>query len=114
MHHQEAEEDDLHTSQVRFFLDVVAPPLPVSSLDTVDLAQILMKSVPKFFHGVYRFAMRQALDAVRKGHEERNEMKLIRGRKLFFLVPRLLFRPRRGGSVPKEAVGGQSGLVPER
>ena len=57
---------------------------------------ILMQSLPKFLHGVCRFAMRQALDAVKKGHEER-----FRGWKLFFLVPRLLlFRPKRSGLVP--------------
>ena len=66
-----------------------------------------MKSVPKFLHHVYRFAMRQELDAVKKGHEERNEMMQIRGWKLFFLVPRLLlFRPKTGRIGPREAVGG--------
>ena len=65
-----------------------------------------MKSVPKFLHGVYRFAMRQALDAVKKGHEDRNEMMQIRGWKLFFFILRLLlFHPRRGGSVPKKQLG---------
>ena len=106
---QEAEEDDLHTSPSAIFPGRGAVVTGFESLDTVDLAEIwkvraiLMKSVPKFLHGAYRFAMRQALDAVKKGHEERNEMMQIKGWKLFFLVPRLLlFRPRRGGSVPKK------------
>ena len=107
---QEAEEDDLHTTPSAIFPGRGAITTGFESLDTVDLAEIwkvraiLMKSVPKFLHGVYRFAMRQALDAVKKGHEDRNEMMQIRGWKLFFLVPRLLlFRPRRGGgSVPKK------------
>ena len=47
-----------------------------------------MKSVPKFLLGVYK------LDAMQ-----------TRGWKLFFLVPRMfLFRPSRGGQVPKKAL----------
>ena len=60
-----------------------------------------MRTVPRFLHGVYRFAMCQALDVVKKGHEDRNELMQIRGWKHFFLVPRLLhFRLGRSGLVP--------------
>ena len=92
---------DPHTSPSAIFPGRGATTGGFESLDTVDLADtwiraILMQSVPKFLHGVHRFAMRQA---VKKGHEERNELMQIRGWKLFFFVPRLLFfRPKRGES----------------
>ena len=69
---QDAEEDKLHTPSSTIFPGRGAITAGFESLDTVDLADIwkvraiLMQSVPKFLHGVYRFAMRQALDAVKK------------------------------------------------
>ena len=118
---QEAEEDDLHTSPSAIFPGRGAITAGFESLDTVDLAEIwkvraiLMKSVPKFLHGVYRFAKRQALDAVKKGHEERNEMMQIRGWKLFFSRSEIVALPSKTGRIgPQEAVGGQSGPFSER
>ena len=106
---QEAEEDDLHTSPSA--IRTWRHHCRFESLDTVHLAEIwkvraiLMKSVPKFLHGVYRFAMRQASDAVKKGHEERNEMMQIKGWKLPSQTERIS---------PQEAAGGQSGPFSER
>ena len=78
------------------------------SLDEVDLVSIfnrranVMRSIPHVLKGPYvsavRIAIREALEARVGG----NEVKLTRAWKLFLLLPRmLLFRPPRGGKIPK-------------
>ena len=78
------------------------------SLDEVDLVSIfnrranVMRSIPHVLKGPYvsavRIAIREALEARVGG----NELKLTRAWKLFLLLPRmLLFRPPRGGKIPK-------------
>ena len=68
------------------------------SLDIVNVQDIfsrrvcVMKAPPAFFRGAYRSAMRVALD---------NPTRIMRGWKLFTLLPRLLTKPPRGGKVPK-------------
>ena len=47
-------------------------------------------------------AMRLALQKMVSGMELQNRLRILRGWKLFILIPRLLlFRPARGGKVPK-------------
>ena len=78
------------------------------SLDEVDVAHlfriraVVMKSPPKFVRGAYCAAMRIALQEIVEGSEAHNEDRQCRGWKLFLLLPRmLLFRPPRGGLIPK-------------
>ena len=55
--------------------------------------------------------MRQALNAVILGEERSDVVLQIRGWTLFLLVPRMfLFRPRRGGSVPKKTLSARVDL----
>ena len=64
-----------------------------------------MKSVPKFMQGVYRCAMRHALDALIVGESQSDVLAQTRVWKLFFLIPRMfLFRPSRGGQVSKKVL----------
>ena len=77
----------------------------LQSLDGVSLVEeftrrpCIMKSVPKFFKGPYRKAMRAAMDEANCGVPARQE----RGWKLFVLLPRLLlFKNARGGTLGKE------------
>ena len=64
-----------------------------------------MKSPPKFVRGAHRAAMRIALEEIVLGHQAKNEDRQSRGWKLFVLLPRmLLFRPPRGGLIPKQRV----------
>ena len=81
----------------------------LESLDAVDLLEVwkvrpmLMQSVPTFLRGAYRAALRQALDIISVGEERGDESLQTRGRKLFFLSPRMfLHRPPRGGMVSKK------------
>ena len=107
-----------HDSEIA--VEAPIPTLPVGSqvsrhgfesMDLVNLLEIwkirgnLMKSVPKFLLGVYRLAMRQALEAVCVGEARGDVLMQTRAWKFFFLVPRMfLFRPSRGGQVPKKAL----------
>ena len=75
-----------------------------ASLDEVDLAEVfevgacVMKSIPKFMRGAYRWAMKVSLQEIQKGSAANNSTVETRGWKLFFLLPRLLlFKPLRGG-----------------
>ena len=64
---------------------------------------VVMKSPPKFVRGAYNAAMRFALQEIEAGFQSQNEEKQSRGWKLFLLLPRiLLFRPHRGGLIPKQ------------
>ena len=89
----------------------------LESLDEVNLSEVwkirghLMKGVPKFMQGVYASAMRQALDFVSLGEDRGDEELQSRAWKLFFLLPRMfLFRPCRGGQVPKKTLMARLGL----
>ena len=80
----------------------------LQSLDVVDLVQVfelkarVMRSIPKFMRGVFRGAMKVGLFETTKGRAANNLHVESRGWKLFMLLPRLLlFRPPRGGLVPK-------------
>ena len=77
------------------------------ALDTVNVREIIavracvMKAPPAFL-GAYKSAMRLALKEIVSGMEMQNQLRISRGWKLFVLLPRiLLFRPARGGKVPK-------------
>ena len=81
------------------------------SLDIVELTDVfqfkasIMQSVPKFLHGAYRSALRQAIDGVKSGLERNDVALQVRAWKLFLLVPRmLLFRPCRGGTIPRKTI----------
>ena len=89
----------------------------LQSLDMIDLVEVwnvrgnLMKSVPKFTQGAYRTGIRQALDAVSLGEERGDDLLQIRGWKLFFLLPWMfLYRPSRGGQVPKKTLSARVDL----
>ena len=80
-----------------------------ASLDEVDLAEVfevgacVMKSIPKFMRGAYRWAMKVSLQEIQRGSAANNSTVETRGWKLFFLLPRLLlFKPLRGGLSPFE------------
>ena len=71
----------------------------VSLVEEFSRRPCIMKSVPKFFKGPYRKAMRVAMDGANCGVPARQEG----GWKLFVLLPRLLlFRHARGGNLGKE------------
>ena len=107
-----------HDSEIA--VEAPTPTIPVGSqasrrgfesMDLVNLLEIwkirgnLMKSVPKFLLEVYRSAMRQALEAVLVGVARGDVLIQTKAWKLFFLVTRMfLFRPSRGGRVPKKAL----------
>ena len=106
---QEEAESNLATPVVQLGTQSLRGGL--QSLDMIDLVEVwkvqgnLMKSVPKFMQGAYPTGMRQALDAVSLGEERGDDLLQIRGWKLFFLLPRMfLYRPSRGGQVPKKTL----------
>ena len=77
----------------------------VSLRDVFDSRAVVMQSVPFFLRGAFRGAVRVSLQAILRGYEQRSELRITRGWKLFMLLPRLLlFRPRKGGKVPKKAL----------
>ena len=77
----------------------------VSLRDVFDSRAVVMQSVPFFLRGAFRGAVRVSLQAILRGYEQRSELRIARGWKLFMLLPRLLlFRPRKGGKVPKKAL----------
>ena len=78
-------------------------------LDQIDVVHffsvraVVMKSPPKFVRGAYNVAMRIALQEIEAGFQSQNEERQSKGWKLFLLLPRmLLFRPHRGGLIPKQ------------
>ena len=79
------------------------------SLDSVDLQSVfrrcacVMTSCPAFLVGSYRSAVRLAMtEAELIGECQWDEQRRTRGWKLFLLLPRMfLFRPPRGGLLPK-------------
>ena len=79
-----------------------------AELDVVDLTMEferrtrIMRTVPYVMRRAYREAMRVALDHISSGRSRTDVLQEERGWKLFLLIPRLLlFRPGRGGFVPK-------------
>ena len=79
-----------------------------ASLDEVNLETefhhraTVMRCPPKFLSGAYVSAMRVAMQEIRVGRAENNELRRIRGWKLFFMLPRMLLqKPGKGGLVPK-------------
>ena len=78
------------------------------SLDDVNLETefrhraTVMRCPPKFLPGAYVSALRVAMQEIRVGRAENNELRRIRGWKLFFMLPRMLLqKPGKGGLVPK-------------
>ena len=74
------------------------------SLDSVSLEDVfehralVIKNVPSLMREVLRTAMKLSLKEISKGLALRDESTVVRGWKLFMLLPRLLlFRPPRGG-----------------
>ena len=79
------------------------------SLDGVDVGHlfsmraVLMKSPPAFVKGAYRVGLRVALREILQRREHSDDARSARGWKLFLLLPQmLLFRPPRGGLIPKQ------------
>ena len=64
-----------------------------------------MKTVSHIMKGALRMAIRRALEEIVAGHGSDNEARMARGWNL-------LFRPRRGGLVPKETFGGKGAPLP--
>ena len=61
-----------------------------------------MQSVPWVLRGAFRAAIQEALQEILAGSVSNDEVKATRGWKLLLLLPRMiLFRPGRGGSVPR-------------
>ena len=87
---------------------IAAIRLGFEGLDFVDLRDTfmvrshVMKSVPGFLKGPYQSAMRLAMREASTAFSNRNELQSVRAWKLFLLLPRmLLWKPSRGGLVPK-------------
>ena len=81
----------------------------LTSLDTVDMCHLfsmramVMKSPPKFLRGAYRSALRIALREICEGAAQHDETRQTCGWKLLVLLPRMvLFRPPRGGLIPRQ------------
>ena len=88
---------------------VRAPNASFAALSDVDLKSCftfracVMRTVPHIMKGAFRLAIRTALEEILEGHRSDNNARMARGWKLFKLLPRmLLFRPRRGGLVPRK------------
>ena len=78
------------------------------SLDIVDLQSVfrrracVMRNCPQFPVESYRSAMRLAMTEAELGSASGDEQRRTRAWKLFLLLPRMfLFRPPRGGLLPK-------------
>ena len=66
------------------------------------LRPLVMKTVPFCLKGTFKTALKTSLQEIRSGQHEHDDTTEIRGWKLFFLLTRiLLYRPPRGGLVPK-------------
>ena len=71
--------------------------------ETFQSSARVMKTVPCFLRGGFRVALRIALDEVTAGWEHRDVTQQERGWKFSFFLPRmLLFRPCRGGKIPRK------------
>ena len=99
---------------------VRAPVRAFASLDAVNLVDLfdhrarVMRSVPHVLKGVFRMALRVAFQEIFDGTEANNEARVVRGWKLFLLLPRmLLFKPPRGGVVPRKKLESRIRLFQE-
>ena len=79
-----------------------------NSLDCVNLEEVFevrtlkMKTVPAFLTGAHRSALKVILEEINRPRLSGNALAGIRAWKLFVLLPRiLLFRPPRGGLIPR-------------
>ena len=88
---------------------VRGPNASFAVLSDVDLKSCftfracVMRIVPHIVKGAFRLAIRTALEEILEGHRSDNDARMARGWKLFMFLPRmLLFRPRRGGLVPRK------------
>ena len=107
MEHQERNNTVEEPDDVLFVPHARVSTAGFASLDEVDLAEVfevracVMKSIPKFMRGAYRGAMKLSLQEIQRGSANNSTVE-TRGWKLFFLLPRLLlFKPPRGGLVPR-------------
>ena len=67
-----------------------------------------MRAVPAVIRGAFRAAVIVALQEIVSGEEANNNLRIVRAWKLFLLSPRmLLFKPARGGAVPKRKLEGR-------
>ena len=74
-----------------------------SSLDAVSLITVFERRAHVMRSVAMRSAIRVALQEIISGAESQSELRMTRGWKLFMLLPRmLLFRPFRGGMVPRK------------
>ena len=80
-----------------------------ASLDSVNLLECFnhrprsMQSVPWLMRGAFRSAVQEALSEIVAGAAADDEVKEKRGWKLLLLLPRMiLFRPSRGGTIPRK------------
>ena len=88
---------------------VRGPNASFAVLSDVDLKSCftfkacVMRIVPHIMKGAFRLAIRTASEEILEGHRSDNDARMARGWKLFMFLPRmLLFRPRRGGLVPRK------------
>ena len=86
-----------------------APVRAFASLDAVGLSELfkrraeVMQSVPHVLKGAFRMALRVACQEILEGMEASSEVRVVRGWKLFLVLPRMmLFRPSRGGTVSRK------------
>ena len=91
-----------------------APMRSFASLDAVNLSELfesrpqLMRSVPHVLQGGFRSAMRVAFQEILAGVEANSEARTVRGWKLLLVLPRMvLYRPPRGGTVPRKKLEGR-------
>ena len=87
----------------------VRPPVRAfASLDSVNLEEVfsrrapVMQSVPILIRGAFRSALRCAMKEIVDGATSEDAARCTRAWKMFLLLPRmLLFRPVKGGLVPR-------------
>ena len=121
----EVEDDSISAHESQTIHEAPTPTAPIGtqflrigfeSMDLINMLDIwkirgkLMKSVPKFMQGVYRCAMRHALDVVIVGESQGDVLAQTRAWKLFFLMRMFLFRPSRGGQVSKKVLMARADL----
>ena len=75
--------------------------LEVQLCEVFEQRDCLMQSVPRSLRGLFRRALRIALEEILEGVRVRDMPKQTRGWKLLLLLPRIMYRPARGGLVSK-------------
>ena len=93
---------------------IFGPQHAIASLDTVNLVEMfssrarVMQSVKWVLRGAFRTALKVAMQEILDGTEANSDLRVTRGWNLFFLLPRMiLFRPHRGGNVPRKQLESQ-------